>query len=165
MIRRAWVLGGLLALSPAASQAALLMLVDGVTGNSTLTGYAGFFNLGSLQWNIDRSGTTPHAVHVTLEVSANTALLHHYAANGTIVKRIAIDQVAQQDTSVQLMARYICEEPVIRSTSTSHHADQRGVIALDIRCTRLAWEYFDYAVGKTLSRQAKGSWNFKTNTP
>lgn len=167
MIRPAWILGGLLGLSPAVSQAALLMLVDGIPGPATLTGYTGWFNIESLQWNIDRSGTTPHRLLVTIDVSANTALLHQLAANGSILKRIAIDQVSAQEASVALNARYTCEEPTIRSSTTSHQSDQRGMIALDIRCGRLAWEYFDYAPGtpKTLLRQNKGSWNFKTNTP
>ena len=169
MIRRAWILGGLLALSPAVSQAALLMLVDAVPGTATLPGYVGWFTLRSLQWGIDRSNTaTPHSVHVTLEVSAGTATLHQAAATGGAFKKIAIDQVSTVDGgNVTLVTRLICEESLIRATSTGHDSDDRGVIALDIRCGRLAWEYFDYSSGtpKTLVRQGKGSWNFKTNTP
>lgn len=166
MFRRALVLGGLLALSPAVSQAALFMLVDGVPGPSTFTGYVGWFNIKSLKWNIDRSSATPHSVRVTVEVSANTATLHQAAANSGVLKRIAIDQITSQDATGVLVARLTCEEPTIRSSSTAHQPDQQGVIELDIRCLRVVWEYFDYnSQTKTVTKGGKGSWNFKTNTP
>jgi hypothetical protein len=166
MFRRALVLSGLLALSPAVSQAALLMLVDGVPGPATLAGYAGWFDIENLQWNIDRSSATPHSVHVTVRVSASTATLHQAAANAGVLKRIAIDQVRSVDSAALLVARLTCEEPTMRSTTTSHQADELGMISLDIRCARVLWEYFDYnAQTKTVSKAGKGSWNFKTNTP
>lgn len=168
MIRRGWILAALLALSPAVSQAALLMLVDGVPGPSTFVGYAGWFSLESMQWNIDRANATPHKLNVTVEVSAGTATLHQAAANGSLLKRIAVDQVAtSSESGPVLIARLNCEEPIIRSSSTAHQPADQGIISLDIRCTRLFWEYFDYAngIGKPLTRAGKGSWNFKTNTP
>ena len=169
MIRRGWILGALLALSPAVSQAALFMLVDNVPGPATLPAYTGWFVIDSLSWNIDRSNTAaPHKLAVSLVVSAGTATLHQAAAVGGVFKKIAIDQVdIGEAPTPTLHARLTCEEALIRSSSTSHDSDDRGRIELDIRCGRLAWEYFDYAAGgtKTLLRQGKGNWNFKTNTP
>ena len=168
MIRRGWILGCLLALSPAVSQANLLMLVDNLPGTSTLSGYAGWFVLDGMSWNIDRSNSaTPHQMTVALEVSANTATFHQLAANGTVFKRVVIDYVEIMGDAATplLVARLSCEDLIVRSSSTSQDRDERGKIELDFRCGRLAWEYYDYTSSKTPARKGTGSWNFKTNTP
>lgn len=167
MNRRAWLLGALVALSPAVSQAAALMLVDGVIGPAKLPGYAGWFHLEAFSWSIDRSKTSePHGFNVVLVASATTAALVQASASGAMAKKIVVDQVFMADGSaLQLRSRLACEEPFIRASSVSADADDSARMSFKIQCGRLAWEYFDYNDNKSLAATGKGSWNFKTNTP
>ncbi len=164
MIRCALILGGLLAPLPAISQTALVLLVDGVPGPSTIADHSGWFTLNNAVWGIDRSNASaPHTLSVSLDLSANVATLAQASANGTLFRKIVIDNVFQLDKPL-LISRLTCEEALIREYSSSAEAADRTRVKLDIRCTKLTWENFDYASG-ALVRGAKGSWNFKTNTP
>ena len=167
MNRRGWLLGALVALSPAVSQAAALMLVDGVVGPSKTAGYAGWFNLEAYNWSIDRSKTPePHTFNVVLVVSAAAATLIQASASGALPKKIVVDQLESVDGGFLLNGRLTCEEPAIRASATAGDPDDRARLNLKIQCGRLAWEYFDYnSTSKALVASGKGSWNFKTNTP
>jgi len=167
MIRRDWILGGLLALLPAVSQAAILMMVDGVIGPSKVTGYGGWFPVQAINWSIDRSkAAEPHSVAVTLDSSATVATLIQLSATGAPSKKIVFDVVSQEsDAALQLHARFSCEDAYIRSSATHADSDRRPVVSLTIQCGRLTWENYDFGTSKAVTAVGKGSWNFRTNTP
>lgn len=166
MIRRGWMLAGLLVLLPGVSQAAMFMLVDGFPGPSKYASYAGWFSVDSAQWFIDRTKAgDPHALVVVLRSSAQTAPLIQLSASGAILKRIVVDHVSTSEATPVLHGRVTCDEVQVRSSSTSGNAEDVTRIELKILCARFAWEYFDYSATKALAAQGKGSWNFKTNTP
>jgi len=52
MIRRGWILGGLLALLPAIAQADLFMLVNTVPGDATAKGHEKWIRVASLDWKV-----------------------------------------------------------------------------------------------------------------
>jgi hypothetical protein len=168
MIRRVCILGACLALLPAVSQAALVMLVEGVPGPSKVQNYSGWFILDSVEWGIGRSNVAaPHTLTVSLVFSANVATLAQASASGAVFRKIAVDQIsAAVENAPQLVSRLVCEEASIREFSSSADSNDRAQVELDIRCARLTWEGFDYdSQNKALAKGAKGSWNFKTNTP
>ena len=169
MIRRALVLGALLTLAPALSQAAIRMMVEGISGPSKTTGYSGWFELNSLSWSIDRSKTAePHEIAVTLPASAAVATLIQLSAAGVSAKKMVFDTLHgfAPDASFLLDSRVTCEDPTIRASTTAGSSDDRSNVALHIRCGRLVWELYDYGKdSKVAALAGKGSWNFRTNTP
>ena len=168
MIRRALLLAGFLAMTPAISQAAVLMMVEGVIGPSKTTGYSGWFNLNAFSWSIDRSKTAePHDVSVVLDSSATVATLIQASANGASLKKMVFDSlhIVSGDAAMLLDSRVTCEDPLVRASSVSQDENDRAVVELRIRCGRLAWELYDYNSSKGVATLAKGSWNFRTNTP
>lgn len=167
MIRRVCALGAFLALLPAVSQAALLLMVEGVPGPATLPGYTGWFNADSVAWGIERANAAaPHTLSVSLELTANLATIAQVSASNAAFKKIVVDQVSFQNGGTpQLAARLTCEEASVRAFSSSADSDDRAQIQLDIRCGKLVWENFDYTPQGQPLRTAKGSWNFKSNTP
>jgi len=167
MARRHLFLGTCLALLPLASQAAHVMLVDGIQGTSTKPNYSGWFDATAVSWSIDRASTAaPHGFDVTLESIAATASLAQLGASGTGIKRIVVDTVfpSSSNSSFLLHWRLTCEEAVIRVFAASASTNQRFTMQLRIQCGKLSWEGYDYQ-NDTLLRSAKGSWNFKSNTP
>lgn len=167
MIRRALVLGGLLALLPAVSHAALLLMVEGVPGTTTLPGYTGWFNAENSAWGIDRSNAAaPHTLSVSLELTANLATVAQASAQGATFKKIVVDQLATlSGENFKLVSRLTCEEALVRAYSSSSAAADRAIVQLDFRCGKLLWENFDYTSQGQPLKSAKGSWNFKANTP
>lgn len=166
MFRRALVLGGLLALLPTMSQAALVMLVEGVTGSSTIPNHVGWFNVDSVQWAIERGNPArPQAFVVALESTSAMATLMQASASGTGLKKIVIDVLYTSQEPLTLDSRLTCEDPLIRDFSAVLQPAHRERVSLSVQCGRIAWEKFDYTANGQLLRQAKGSWNFKTNTP
>lgn len=158
---------GLLALFPGVSQAAMFMLVEGVTGPSKMPNYVGWFIVDNASWSIDRAKVAePHSLIVALRSSAGTAALIQLSASGVPLKRIALDHVSvAEGTATLIMERLACEDPIIRSSGVSADADDFAQVQLKIRCGRLAWENFDYNSQKKVAAAGKGSWNFKTNSP
>lgn len=168
MIRRVWILGGLLALAPAVSQAALVMLVDGVPGPSTVLNHVGWFDIDSVSWSIERGNTTaPQKFVVVIKSSAGVATLMQASASGTGLKKIVIDTVFTGNSSASqvLDSRLTCEGTHILNFGASGHAQDREQVSLSLQCGRILWEKYDYTSAGQPSKSGKGSWNFKTNTP
>jgi hypothetical protein len=109
MIRRGWILGGLLALAPAVSQAALVMLVDGVRGPSTVLNHVGWFDIRSVNWGLERgSPTAPQSFSVVLESSAAVATLMQASASGTSLRKIVVDTLALHEGVQMLFSAVQC---------------------------------------------------------
>ena len=169
MILRRWRLAACLALLSLPAQSANLMMVEGIIGPSTTApAYAGWFDVDTLSWGIDRNEPSgPSIVTVVMQSSAAAAALAQPAASGAALKRIVFDEVQLEHQSIQVTARVQCEEVLIRAyhSASAHTATGRAKISLTISCGRIAWEYFDYGGAGQPSKSGKGSWNFKTNTP
>jgi hypothetical protein len=169
MILRRWPLAACLALLSLPAHSGNLMMVDGIVGPSTVAqAYAGWFDVDTLAWGIDRSEPTgPSIVTVVIQSSAATAALAQPAASGAGLKRIVFDEISLGQQSIQVTARVQCEEALVRSyhSASVPTVAGRAKVSLTIACGRITWEYFDYAGTGPPSKSGKGSWNFRTNTP
>lgn len=169
MIRRGWFLGAALALQPALANAAIFVLVDGIQGTVTQPPYAGWHSGDQFDWTFDRSNPAlPFDLTITLtHRGASIASIKQAAFGGSTLRRIVIDNAHMLGTANSLMplTRLTCEDAVIRKIGISNDADDAPISQLHFACGRLGWEDFEYQANGTFIKSAKGSWNFRTNTP
>ncbi len=169
MKRPTWILGALLALQPAASNAALMVMVEGVAGPNKPAPYGGWFAADSFTWGYDRANTTkPFALALTMQqAGTGFASIAQATFSGAILKKIIIDvfSFSGPDGQLTVYTRLTCEEAQIRKSSTAGGNDDLPQIALEFGCAKFGWENFDKGKDGVVVSAGKGSWNFKTNTP
>lgn len=168
MNRRGWILGALLTLVPALSQAAVFVWIEGIPGTSTLQPYVGWHRAMSYSWSLDRSTPEQFKLNLTMEQQgAGVGLIKQAAFNGASLKSIVIDDAVALSAGPSLtpITRFTCEEPTIRVFSTAGGSSNAPVFNLQLSCGKVAWEEFEYGQGATVIKSTKGSWNFRTNTP
>ena len=169
MKRTALVLGALLALLPAISNAGLMVMVDGVVGPHKELPYAGWFAAEAFSWGYDRANTTkPFALTVSMDQSGiGFASIAQAAFSGANLKKVVIDVVTLSGAPGQLMvlSRLTCEDAQVRVLSTTGNENDVPHIALEFGCTKFSWENFDKGKDGIVISAGKGSWNFRTNTP
>ena len=169
MKRTVLALGALLALLPAISNAALMVMVDGVAGPNKQSPYGGWFVADSFTWGYERANTAkPFAVTISMEQSGiGFASIAQAAFSGAILKKIVIDVVTVTGPENQLMvlSRLTCEEAQVRRSSTAGDEDDMPRFELEFGCAKFAWENFERGKDGIVTSAGKGSWNFRTNTP
>jgi hypothetical protein len=168
MNRRAWIIGALLAVQPTLSHAELFILVDGVQGDVKQGNYAGWHTVQTFTWSYDRSNSTkPFSLNLTFEQQvASIASIKQMALSGAPLKRIIVDNAQHFSTTlITPIARLTCDEAAIRTFATFSDQTHAPKISLEIGCTKLTWEDFEYQSTGTLLKSAKGTWNLRTNTP
>lgn len=169
MKRPAWILGALLALLPAISNAALMVMVDGITGPSKLSPYGGWFLANSFSWGYERANTAkPFALTVSMEQSGiGFASIAQASFSGAILKKVVIDvlDATGSEGQFKVTTRLSCEEAQVRSSSTAGDYNDRPRLELGFSCARFTWENFEVDKDGAVFNAGKGSWNFKTNTP
>lgn len=168
MIRRVCILGACLALLPVVSQAAIMIMVEGVTGPNKPAPYTGWFVGDGFAWSSERSNPAkPFELSVSLAQSGTGfASLAQAAFGGALMTRIVIDNLGVNDAgSPALLSRLTCEGAVIRDMSTSGDADDAPNVELAFTCARFTTEHFEVDSKTGAAKALKGSWNFKTNTP
>lgn len=146
------------------------MQVDGVPGPATVQGYAGWFVVNDVSWNLERSNSAvPNSIIVSAPVAAGFAPIAQASASGALFRKLVVDMAKPLGSSsgqMLLTIRLICEDAQIRSFQGSiGDDDPTGSARLDIRCARLHWEYYDLGADGKIRQGLKGSWNFKNNTP
>lgn len=169
MICRVWILGGLFALLPTVSNAALMVMIDGIAGPNRQAPYGGWFVAEAVSWGYERGNTAkPFALTVSMEQSGvGFANIAQAAFSGAILKKIVIDMVEfiGQDGQLMVTSRLSCEEALLRSSNTAADSGDRPKVEFELSCAKFSWENFDADKNGAVFGAGKGSWNFKTNTP
>lgn len=168
MNRRGWILGALLALLPALSQAVVFVRIEGIPGAATQQPYTGWHRATSYAWFLDRSNPEQFKLQLTMEQQGSgVGSIKQAALNGTSLKSIVIDDAAAFSAGPALtpITRFTCEEPTIRVFNTAGSSGNPPVFNLQLACGRVSWEDFEYSNQGVLIKSIKGTWNFRTNTP
>lgn len=147
MKRHAWVLGGMLALQPMLAQATILVLIEGVPGPGMTAPYQGWHLAESASWNLDRANAAqPFKFTLSMrQKSAAMATIKQAAFSGALFKKLTIDVAAEfSGQGLKPIARLVCENATIGRFAFSGSGNDAPVTQLDLSCSRLLWEDFEY---------------------